>query len=91
MAQSASALERKNLVRRTVNPSDKSEQRITLTRTGRREYAELLGKADEVQRILFSALHPDGHAAALAVLRDLAGVHADPEERDVAPPPRPAS
>ncbi|MGW4740750.1 hypothetical protein [Nocardia xishanensis] len=91
MAQSASALERKNLVRRTVNPSDKRERRIALTRSGRREYAELLGKADEVQRILFCALHPDGHAAALAVLRDLAGVHADPEERDVAPPPRPAS
>ncbi|WP_431970587.1 MarR family winged helix-turn-helix transcriptional regulator [Nocardia sp. bgisy134] len=91
MTQSASALERKKLVERSVNPADKRERRIALTRTGRREYAQLLPKADEVQRILFSALHPDGHEAALVVLRDLAGVHADPAEGEVTPPPGPSS
>ncbi|WP_067844066.1 MarR family winged helix-turn-helix transcriptional regulator [Nocardia lijiangensis] len=74
MAQSAGALERKNFIKRAVNPADKRERRITLTRAGRREYAQLLPKADEVQQLLFSVLAPDGHDAALTVLRTLAGL-----------------
>ncbi|MET8776666.1 MarR family transcriptional regulator [Nocardia sp. NPDC004654] len=77
MAQSAGVLERKNLIKRSVNPADKRERRIALTRTGRREYAQLLPKADEVQRLLFSVVAPDGHDGALTVLRTLAGISAD--------------
>ncbi|MBF6219011.1 winged helix-turn-helix transcriptional regulator [Nocardia abscessus] len=74
MAQAAASLERKNLIKRSVNPADKRERRIALTRTGRREYAQLLPKADEVQRVLFEVLDPDDHPGALALLQNLAGL-----------------
>jgi DNA-binding MarR family transcriptional regulator len=77
MAQAAASLERQRLIRRTVNPADRRERRIALTRIGRREYAELLPKADEVQRILLSVLAPDNHELTLSLLRNLAGVESD--------------
>ncbi|MEU1995775.1 MarR family winged helix-turn-helix transcriptional regulator [Nocardia gamkensis] len=90
MAQAAAALERKNLIKRSVNPTDKRERRIALTRTGRREYAQLLPKADEVQRILFEALEPDDHPGALALLRNLAGIQSASASRadQLEPPAR---
>lgn len=83
MAQSAASLERKNLIKRSVNPADKRERRIALTRTGRREYAQLLPKADEVQRILLAVLDADEHPRALGLLQQLAGIaSASPAETE---------
>ncbi|MFX0579003.1 MarR family winged helix-turn-helix transcriptional regulator [Nocardia nepalensis] len=76
MTQAVGSLERKNLINRTINPADKRERRIALTRSGRREYAQLLPKADAVQEILFSVLAPEDHSLALAVLQDLSNVAA---------------